>query len=134
MGTFVYTARRSLMAGHVVGNTYVIEIGAQSSPRRRRVEKSVVRAKGGAMEVLRHYADTERAVTFEPVAGVQLDQLREFLDSVEGGEQFQADIYGGGSAMKAYKRNDDSYSEELFQDVGSADKDYYAISVIFLET
>lgn len=133
MGTFVYTAQRSLIASHTVGEAYALEIGLQASPRRRHVEKNAVRSKGGKMEVLRHYADVQRSITFEPVNGVLLDQLREFLDSVEGGEQFSADLYGSSSALTIYKRSDDEYQEELFQEQGRIDLDYYQISVTIIE-
>jgi hypothetical protein len=93
----------------------------------------VQRSEGGATEVLKHRADTTWEMTFEPVNGFKLDQLREFLASTEGGEAFTMDAYGTSSAPRQVKRLDDGYSEDPFMRNGSEHTDYFVVSIRVLK-
>lgn len=133
MGSVTFTATESLLAHHSAGETVTIEIGVQDAVRNRAVNKNVQRSLGGAMEVLKHSADVTWDVTFQPVSGSMLDQLREFLDSTEGGEIFTIDVYGTSSAPKSVKRLDEGYGEEPFMRVGTEDGDMFVMRIQVLE-
>lgn len=125
MATFLYTAKRSLQPGNIVNAQYQLEIHTTTSSRRRQVEKSEVRARGGATETLYHRADREWSIAFEPVSGARLDALIEFLDSTESGETFQMQIYSTQSSFVSVMRSDDGYELEEFMPVGSERRDLY---------
>ena len=125
MATFVYTAKRSLMPGRIVDQQYQLEIETQSSPRSRRVEKTDVRARGGATETLYHRADREWNITFEPVQGAQLDALIEFLNSTESGEPFDMQIFSSESTFTTVKRIDDGYELDEYMPTGAERSDWY---------
>lgn len=125
MATFIYTAKRSLRPGSIVNLTYQLDIHTVASPKRRQVDKSEVRAKGGATETLYHHADSEWSITFEPVSGQRLDALIEFLDSTESGESFQMQIYSSQSSFTAVMRSDDGYELEEFMPIGQERRDLF---------
>jgi hypothetical protein len=133
MGNVVYSATESLLPFRSAGQVVSFEIDFQEAKRSRSVEKTVQRSEGGSMEVLKHRAEGTWSITFEPVNGVKLDQLREFLDSTEGGEAFTMDAYGTSSAPRQVKRLDDGYSEEPFMRNGSEHTDYFVISIQVIE-
>lgn len=129
MADFRYTAKRSTLADHIVNQQYMIEIGVTSEQRSRRVDKTEVRARGGATETLYHKADREWSITFEPVAGDRLNQLIEFLDSTESGEAFEMRLYGTESSFTTVKRIDEGYSLQEFMRVGSERGDYFQTTI-----
>lgn len=133
MGNVTYTATESLLPFRSAGQLVSFEIDFQESRRSRAVEKTVQRSEGGSMEVLKHRADVSWDVTFEPVNGAKLDQLREFLDSTEGGEAFLMDPYGTSSAPVTVKRIDEGYSEEPFMRNGSERTDYFVVNIRVLK-
>lgn len=133
MGSFVYTATDDLTGGHDVGDIVVLDVGVTDSARSRKVEKSVQRSMGGAMEVLKHRSEVMWSVTLEPVWGAQLDLVREFLASTEGGEQFTMDLYGDSSAPKLVKRIDEGYDEQSFMRRGAESLDAFTISFQVIE-
>lgn len=133
MGSIVYVAKRSLVPTHLANQSYAIEIDIQEPVRSRAVKKTVNRALGGAMEVLRDYADTQWQITFEPVWGTRLALMREFLDSTDGGEQFAIDLYGASSALKSMRRTDEGHIEEPFLRRGSELTDAFQISITAIQ-
>jgi hypothetical protein len=128
---FRYTAKRSVLADHIIDRQYMIEIGttAGAGPASRRVDKTEVRARGGATETLYHKADREWSLTFEPVNGDRLNQLIEFLDSTESGEAFEMRLYGSESSFTTVKRSDEGYDPQSFMPVGSQRGDWWQISI-----
>ena len=133
MGTFVYTATESLVGGHAVGDTVVLDIGVTEALRSRKVEKSVQRSMGGAMEVLKHRSEVSWAITLEPVWGAQLAFVRELAASTEGGESFTMDLYGDSSAPKVVKRIDEAYDEQPFMRRGAESLDAFTVSFQVIE-
>ena len=129
MSTFIYTAKRSLIPGHIADQTYTLDIEATSAPKNRTVDKSEVRAKGGVTETLYHSADTEWSITFEPVSGAKLDALTEFLHSTESGESFQMQIYNTSSSFVSAMRSDDGYALQEFMLVGAETRDLFQTSI-----
>jgi hypothetical protein len=129
-----YTAKRSLADHHQADEACFLEIEVVDALRSTSVNKSVKRSIGGAMETLRHSADVQWQITFEPVSGARLALLREFLDSTDAGEAFSIDIYGRASAMKTMRRTDEGYSETPFIRLGSESADYFTASITAIET
>jgi len=129
MTTFVFTLKRSLLPGSIADQQHELEIGATNAVRARHVEKTEKRARGGATETLYHRADVEWAVTFEPVNGVRLDELIEFLDSTESGEPFAMQLYGTESTMTSVMRTDNGYQLSPFMAVGGERTDYFQTQI-----
>lgn len=133
MGSVRYTATESLLAHRSSGTSVEMEIDFQEARRSRKTEKTVHKSEGGAMEVLKHRSEVTWDLTFEPVSGARLEQLREFLDSTEGGELFTIDAYGTAAAPKIVKRIDDGYAEEPFMRIGSEDGDLFEVKITVIE-
>lgn len=131
MADFRYTCKRSNLAEHIIDRQYMIEIGTTqgAGPPSRRVDKTEVRAKGGATETLYHKADREWTLTFEPVNGDRLKQLLEFLDSTESGEVFDMRLYGSEASFTTVKRSDDGYDPQPFMPVGSERGDWWQFTI-----
>src|SRR5690606_19493240 len=110
-------------------STVTMDIDFQEARRSVVTEKTAQTSEGGNMEVLKHRSEVTWDLTFEPVSGSKLDQLREFLDSTEGGEQFTIDPYGTASQPLAVKRIDNGYSEEPFMRQGRQDRDFFVVSI-----
>lgn len=90
-----YVGKRSFVSGHSVGNIYTLQIDCQDIPSpARRVLVEVSESISGARETLRYGAVRNFPVITFPLAAFDLALLREFLDSVEGGEPFTCDPYG----------------------------------------
>lgn len=125
-----YTARRSLIAGHIAGNTYALAIGTTSVERSRKARKSSQRSLSGVTETFYFGADAEWSVTFEPVRGAQRDALAEFLDSTESGEPFSVDVLGLAPLPPiSVRRTDEGYQESVFMPVGSFSTDWLQMSI-----
>lgn len=131
---FIYTAKRSFYPGHVLDQTYQLEIALmEDTQSERKVEKDVVRSKGGAMETLYHRADEEWTISFEPVNGEKRRLLKEFLDSTESGESFQAYIYGTEAEPITLKRTDSGHKFSPYKRLGSEALDYFQASITAIE-
>lgn len=134
MGTIIYTAKRSLAPGHLLGDEYGLEIGIMDDAQRSTaVEKETQRALGGATETLRHRSDVNWTLTLEPQRGVDMPFLREFLDSTDGGEPFRMDIYGQYGQFVNVRRTDSGYTESPFMRAGSAADDWFTVAIEVVE-
>lgn len=84
-----YTAKRSLVEGHVAGTQYDLDVEiSQADPSVRDIT-SIERSAGGAMEVSFERQDVYWTIRTAPVNGQRAQQLIEFLDSIESGETFR---------------------------------------------
>lgn len=128
-----YTARDGLLSDHVAGVVYSFEIGLQEGKRSRAVTKVQPKSLGGAVETIRHRTETSWDIQFEPVSGWQRDRLREFLDSTDGGEAFEIDLYGNASSYRSVYRTDDGYDEQPFMRMGSEQADLFVMSITVTE-
>lgn len=129
MADFIYTAKRSVLADHIIDQQYTLEIGVSNEQRSRSVDKTTVRARGGATETLYHKADREWTITFQPANGDLLDQLVEFLDSTESGEPFEMRLYGTEASFTTVKRIDEGYTLQEFMRVGSERGDWFTTQI-----
>jgi hypothetical protein len=132
MGTISYEVSVVLLPTHSLGDQVTFEIDVTDFKRSRTVEKDVQRSLGGAMEVLKHRTDVTFSITFAPVYGQKLDQLREFLASTEGGEVFTIDLYGNAAAPLTLRRTDSGSDEDPFIRRGSEALDVYQTSITAL--
>lgn len=117
---FVYTARRSLIAGHAAGVQYAVAFGTTATLRSREVQKSVQRSLSGKVETLYFSAKRKWRISFAPVRGNDLKALQELIDSTESGEPFSATLDGDALAAVFVKRSDNGYALTEFQAVGGA--------------
>lgn len=129
MADFRYTCKRSNLPDRIINQSYMIEIGVTDALKSRSVDKTDVRAAGGATETLYNRADKEWSLTFEPVSGDRLNQLIEFLDSTESGEAFEMRLYGTESTFTTVKRADEGYGMQPFMRVGSERADLFQVSI-----
>lgn len=128
---FVYTAQRSLIAGHSAGTQYAVSFGTTATVRRRDIQKTTQRALGGALETLYFGADRRWQISFAPVKGTELAALLEFLDSVESGASFTATVNGDALAAVTVKRTDNGYTMTEVISAGNAPltTDSFAIDI-----
>lgn len=89
-----YTAKRSLKAGHVLNTSYVINIGLVESDRRpKNMGAQNIAISGNTVSII-HRGDILLPVNTKLVnasSTPDIDDMREFLDSVRFGETFQLD-------------------------------------------
>lgn len=89
-----YTAKRTLKAGHSVDTAYQFTLGTVQDDRAAVNEGAQNVALSGNTVTVVHRGDIMRSITFQLVTASStpdLDDLREFLDSVKYGETFQID-------------------------------------------
>jgi hypothetical protein len=113
-----YIARRSLVATHEVGIEYVLSVATTALVFSSKVEKVTQRAIGGATETLHSRTDREWSITFEPLRGSRLAELREFLDSTERGETFRITLPGDTAPGTVCLRTDDGYTLSEYLPLG----------------
>jgi hypothetical protein len=89
-----YIAKRSLSSGHSADTEYTIEFNVRQSVRSRSPTRSEQRAMNGAKEVIYYSAEEVYQVETTLQDEADLDLWREFLDSVEDGQEFGYDDAG----------------------------------------
>lgn len=76
------------------GQSYDIEFGARVATRSTRIYSKPHRSIGGQLETLLHRHEVQWQITTSNLTDTELEQFREFLYSVEGGESFTFDRDG----------------------------------------
>lgn len=91
-----YSAKRNLVGGHVIGNSYDLEFSPAILEPDRDISKHDSESDDGTIETQYSYGrDIWEVETISIVYGsANYDLWREFLDSVEGSEQFTFDPFG----------------------------------------
>lgn len=95
MAVIKYFAKRSLASGHSAGTEYSIEIGftQYESNRKRQINES--KSLSGRTFTTLHRVDLSYQIQTVPTDNATtIEQLIEFMASVEGGETFQIDEKG----------------------------------------
>ena len=82
------------MSGHSASTVYEFEVDFGRWDREPKSEKAVARSLGGVTETIFHRQDVFYQISTIPVKSTAIDQMREFLDSVSGGETFIIDRFG----------------------------------------
>jgi len=94
MPAFTYTAKRSLINGHVIDTVYSIDINARSIARSSSVKSKTKKSLGGQTETIVQSRDINWSISLNGITELDLPAIREFLDSVDAGESFVFDPYG----------------------------------------
>lgn len=95
MAVITYTAKRSLMAGHVEGEEHTFEVALSDwTPRRRRRVASATSLNGRKFDRFTRLDKEWRVAAVADDDLVVLAQREEFLDSVAGGETFEIEHRG----------------------------------------
>lgn len=97
MSAITYTAvdRGSLANGRVAGSAYIFDVGLNLWDLTTTRKKTQAISLSGSTETILHRLDRVANVATAPISDDDLiDQMREFLDSVAGGEPFIIDKYG----------------------------------------
>jgi len=119
MGVISYTAQRDVASDHVAGTDYDLEIYFSNWQPRQKVEKTRHVALSGRSETYRQRTDKFIDITLDraeryAVSPSQLDYIREFISSVDGGEPFSIDMLGSIAAPDTpglYEMITDSFTE-----------------------
>lgn len=134
MTAVTYTAVRELVTGHVADQTYTIALRVNSLERGKKVRRSEQEALSGKSEALLwHNLKTFQATT-AALRGGELEAVREFLESVSGGEPFAFDEFGsvGAPHNPINVLLVGNYSERRAVRQGDGgDKDYFRFSFSF---
>jgi len=94
MTTVTYIAQQSIMSGHTVGLSYEYRLRCVALEHARDILKNEVRALSGKTETLLWRNKRMWSVTTAALRSTELNQAREFLDSVIGGSPFTFDEFG----------------------------------------
>ncbi len=128
MSLVTYTARRSLVPGHAVGETHELELLVRDSgvvPGRahRSVQQEAL---AGAVESILYMHKRQYAVTLAPLQLEELDLVLEFIDSVINKETFTFAPYGiPGLTLSAILLEPTGYDLQEFMAQEGAD-DYFS--------
>lgn len=99
MATITFTAKRSLISGHSVGDQITFEIPLRSADRSPRRNTREAKSLSGRVMTRLMYRENQRSFQTPPFRNASLkDQIIEFLDSVAGGETWTLDVYGTAQA------------------------------------
>lgn len=96
-----YTAKRSIQAGHSSGTGYTINIDLTQSDRMSSITGTQNKSINGSTVTVVNDDVTEYQITTVAVGTSttpDIDDMREFMDSVKGGETFQLDISGSSAS------------------------------------
>lgn len=94
MTAVTYIAKRSIVAGHVVNNSYSINIPVVSMPVSRQPKKNMNESLSMVRETIYHGAAELWEIQTPLLTSSQTLAMKEFLDSVEDGSAFTFDAYG----------------------------------------
>lgn len=95
MTAFTYTAKREIASGHSASTTYTIDVKCIEIKPGRDIKKNESRAMDGiTTETQLVYNLKTWKITTQALVGTPLDYMREFLQSVIGGETLQFDEFG----------------------------------------
>jgi hypothetical protein len=94
MAAFYYTALRDVMSGHTVSNSYSFDGALSAMQRKPKVIKKDIISLGGNIETVVSRREVFVKCSSILEDGANAEQWLEFLSSVDGGEQFQADLTG----------------------------------------
>lgn len=119
--TYFAVDRGKLISGHSEGTEYNLDVpisNFQESTRRK--QKTITSLSGQNTTILHHIIRRASVSTSPSEETAVIDGMREFLDSVAGGEVFQIDLYGSSATPLDPKnyRLEGNYSESLVDITG----------------
>ena len=92
-----YIAKRSIQSGNTSGQLYALTIDLQKLDKQVRAKGRQNQSLSGATKTILHHVQTVynlQTVITQDSDTVNNEDIREFLDSVAGGEIFQLDLEG----------------------------------------
>lgn len=98
MANVKYNALRSLKGGVTANDPIDFDFDATAIDRSARSIKSSSRSLSGKTETLRDRTEVFWNITMKPLPEANIEDYRQFLDSVDGGETFTLDPYGTSAA------------------------------------
>lgn len=120
---FTYTAKRSIQTGHSSGTEYNLFADLQRFDRlSKRVGPAPAISTSGNQVTINHRTDTHYSITTDLRAEYDVTDIldmREFLDSVSGGETFYIDEDGGENLIT--EPSFENGTESLWQSSGSVE-------------
>lgn len=135
MTAVTYTAKRSIISGHIEDTNYSINLAvmADTPGFTRETNDATNTTLDGSREVLRYHAIKYYDIHLAPLkGGAALDVVLEFLDSVEGGETFGFDFYGtvaSPASVVSATLDKAGYSLDRYQALGTGGAgDYFTLS------
>lgn len=123
-----YTAKRSLVNGHTANLTYDLDILVQGDDPAREAKVEVAESLSGQRETLRFHAVERFTINTFPLNSFDYLKLKEFLDSVEGGNSFTFDRYGfTGRPVQSFPGvlEQPTYTETRAVELGTGGQDDY---------
>lgn len=95
MASIIYTAKRSVIDSHSELTEYEFEVALNKFERSAKRDQETSPSLSGLRYTVLHRIDIGFDVSTIPIKDTDLlDQMREFLDSVAGGESFSIDVFG----------------------------------------
>jgi len=94
MAAINYEALRSLISGHVVNVNYDIDVVLELADRSVKPKSKTHVSIGGQQETVIQRIDIFHQMTIGSITNESIDLIREFADSVQGGEVFVLDVMG----------------------------------------
>ena len=94
MGAVNYQAKRSITGGHVLNTNYDLDIILEQADDSVAVTSSEIKSLGGNQETVLQNIDFHWQISIGSITSVNKPAVREFLNSVQGGEVFTLDVYG----------------------------------------
>ncbi len=94
MTTVNYTAKRSIIADHVLDTDYDLDMMCGKNDRIPKTKKKMHESISGKIETLRYRTTKEYSLVTIRIKEVYLPDWYEFLDSTDGGESFSFDRFG----------------------------------------
>lgn len=146
-----FTAARSLTGDHVAGDEVELVVAAEAVPTRRKVSRNVQESMSGKRETTHLYGRRAWSVSVPLFTPQIKEQLREFLDSCEGGEAFLFEPYYVATEasldldfvakrfrvaeiVSGAKLESEGYDEGVLGQVGTGGADdYYSINFTVIE-
>jgi hypothetical protein len=129
-----YVAQRSLNTNdspiHVAGTEYTISLSLKTYDRKSKTMKKTVKSIGGFEQTTYLNQDVSYRCMSEPLTGTDVDDMREFLDSVMEGASFSFnDQYSSPEVFQTVYIIGASYGERrAVKKGGGGDSDYFTFN------
>ena len=127
-----YVASRSLIAGHTAEVPYYMNLKLNKKDRQRQVNRERQEMLTGAVATTYHGGNDMWICATPALTLTEAQQMREFLDSVEDGQQFTFDpLNAVGTSPTQYVNvviETNGYTEKRFDRGGDQTGDYFAFA------
>lgn len=129
MTLFIYTATDSVQPHHTLGEQYQVEFDLQSAVPQRSVVRHAPRSLSGKQETIKHYGDKVWSLKFAPFPGSRIQELEEFLDSIDNGQTISVYLFGNEPEPRRMICQSEGYNFEEFMQLGDDQADHWTTSI-----